>query len=294
MNKNAIVVYIDDSEKNIVEFGWLYKSWLMWSINETWDILVFINPSIIEKVKSEYSNDNVHFIEMEPTDTGYGFLNSYGMFEDSANLEIVNKYEYLFKTDCDTFLTEHFAGFKPWKDKVYVGTGMYANVLETSLLIQEKLRAISKALGMNYRGHSHIGASLLAKTSIVVGISKLQVMLTNWLLKNGFPNGPGKWPGWYDGVTALYAHDLAINHNVGPLSLHRGSLDVWCAGNEITTLDLHIHAWLQHADDAFNKVKFHNGELPNIKFGYVPITAGEYCLLIANENVENLIALAKK
>ena len=294
MNKNAIVVYIDDSEKHLVEFGWLYKSWLMWSINNTWDILVFTNPSIIERVQSKFSHNNIKFIEMEPTDSEYGFINSYGMFQDKANLEIVNEYDVLFKTDCDTFLTKHFADFKPWKDKVYVGIGMYANHLDTSSLIQEKLKVISKGLGLNYWGHSHIGASLIGNTQNVVGISNLQVTVTKWLLNHGFPNGNGTWPGWFKGVSALYAHDIAINHAIPPLSLQQGSLDVWCAGNKITSLDLHIHAWQQSTHAAFNKSKFHAGELPKIQFIKVPDTAGDYCLLVANENVETLIALAKK
>ena len=41
-------------------------------------------------------------------------------------------------------------------------------------------------------------------------------------------------------------------------------------------------------------MKWHAGELPNIKFNYVPSTAGEYCLLVANDPVEDLIKLAKK
>ena len=98
----------------------------------------------------------------------------------------------------------------------------------------------------------------------------------------------------YKGVTALYAHDIAINHAIPPLSLQQGSLDVWCAGNQITSLDLHIHAWQQSTHAAFNKFKFHAGELPNIQFVKVPDVAGDYCLLVANENVENLIELAKK
>lgn len=294
MNKFAIVVYIDDSERNLVEFGWLYKSWLMWSINNTWDILVFINPSIIEKAKSEFNHDNITFIEMEPTATGYGFINSYGMFKDEANLEIVNKYEFLFKTDCDTFLTKHFAGFRPWKDKVYVGLGMYAGHRETSGLIQKKLRLISESLDLEYWGHSHIGASLIGDTQTVINISNLQLILTNWLLHNGFPDGNGAWPGWYKGVASLYAHDIAINHMIPPLSLQQGSLDVWCAGNQITSVDLHIHAWQQSTSASFDKAKFHAGELPKIQFNNVPDISGDYCLLVANENIETLIKLAKK
>ena len=53
MNKNAIIVYIDKSEKCQKEFGWLWKSWLMWDINEKWDIVALTNPEVIDRVKSK-------------------------------------------------------------------------------------------------------------------------------------------------------------------------------------------------------------------------------------------------
>ena len=287
MKKNAIVVYIDADEKIIKEFGWLFKSWQMWSIEKTWDIIAFTNPDVIEEVKSTYVHENVKFVEMEPVSKEYPYLNSYGMFEDDANLAIVNKYDFLFKTDCDTFLTKHFVDFNPWKDKVYCGIGLYANSLDFGDAIRAKLRIISKTLGLQNHGHSHIGASLIAKTDILINISKYQVLITNYLLKNMFKDGDGAWPSWYKGVAALYAHDIAINHIVSPLQLNQGSIDVWCTLNNITSLDLHIHAW-HVSDDVFNKKKWHNGELPNIKFGYIPKASGEYCLLVANENIEHL------
>lgn len=294
MNKSAIIVYIDDNEKIIKEFAWLYKSWRMWDINNTWDIVAFTNPEVLEKVQLTYSHDNVKFIAMEPVNKDYPFTNSYGMFKDKSNIDALEQYDFLFKTDCDTFLTKNFATFSPWKDKVYCGIGMYSNFEGVGGLVREKLRLLSKSIGLKNNGYSHLGASLVANKEMMIGISNTQLSLTNWLLENAFKNGDGQWPGWYKGVTALYAHDMAINHLVGPLSMHQGSIDVWCADNNITSLDLHIHAWQQGQADIFNKAKWHAGELPNVKFGFIPKTAGEYCLLVANETVEYLKELAQK
>ena len=129
---------------------------------------------------------------------------------------------------------------------------------------------------------------------MVIANSILQTGLTKWLLENSFTNGDGAYPSWFKGEVSQYAHELVINSNVSPLGMHQGSIDTWCGSNEITSLDLHIRAWQQEQADIFNKAKYHAGELPNVKFGFIPKTAGEYCLLVANENVEYLKELAQK
>ena len=80
MNKNAIVVYINDSDKALTEFSWLYKTWLMWSIDKSWDIVAFANPSIIEDFKSKFHHENLKVVEMLSSDTP--IANSYAMFKD--------------------------------------------------------------------------------------------------------------------------------------------------------------------------------------------------------------------
>jgi len=292
MNKNAIVVYVDDSEKTLLEFGWLYKTWLMWSINKSWDIVAFANPSIIEDLKSKYPHKNLKAVEMLPADNPV--TNSYAMFEDASNVELLEGYEFLFRTECDSFLTKHFADFKPWKDKVYVGIGLHAATTHPGDLIREKLKILSGALDLQWYGHSHIGHNLLAKSEMVIANSTLQVSLAKWLLENSFTNGDGAYPSWFKGEVSQYAQELAINSNVRPLGLHQGSIDAWCGSNEITSLDLHIRSWPQSNETFFDKVKYHTGTLPKIKFNGVPKTAGEYCIFVADMDIEEILLLNKE
>lgn len=305
MNKNAILVYIDHSEKCITEFSWLWKSWLMWDINESWDIVAFTHPAAVEEVESKFGHDNLMVVPQQPQHEiddfwdDYRFVNSFAFFQNPENVEKVANYKMLMKTDCDTFLTRNFKNFKPWQDRIYVGIGAHnsSNHGDKKLLwaIKERLYNISKSLNLRYSGISHVGATWVMSAPIMVQATKTQFTLTRFLLEKGWALGEtGHWPGWFRGVASMYAGELAINHWSHSGQIHLGSFDVWCAGNEISGVDLHIHAWPQAEQDLFNKVKFHAGELPKLKYGKIPATAGQYCLLVANENLDYLKMCAKK
>ena len=67
MNKNAIAVYINNNQ-SIEEFSWLYKTWRMWDISKTWDIIAFTDPGAMEAITKSYSNiDCLKIIELEAT-----------------------------------------------------------------------------------------------------------------------------------------------------------------------------------------------------------------------------------
>ena len=83
-NKNAIIVYIDNKEKCVEEFSWLWKSWLMWNINKEWDLVAFTNPAIIETIEKRFKHDDLYLLSMGSCAVkgseweGYGFVNSFG------------------------------------------------------------------------------------------------------------------------------------------------------------------------------------------------------------------------
>ena len=298
MNKGAIIVYVDDNEKIIAEFGWLWKSWLMWDINEEWDLVAFVNPSAMEKVKAKYSHDNVVFIEKEPmnkpgtTWEGYGFVNSFAMFTEKKHEDILRKYDYGLRTDCDTFLTKNFKGFDIYGSRVYVGNSSVLTPQDQDFGsgIIDKLKIVSKSLKLRYNYINHVGASIMTSMDKLIGITKLHYIATQFILKWGWaPGDKGHWPGWFKGVASMYGIHVAVNHYTNWLEINSGSLDVWCQGNTISSSDLHIHAWqFDENGDIFNKLLWHKGELPKIKYGKIPKTAGEYCLLVANEDLDYL------
>ena len=307
MNKSkAIVVYIDDKEKCIEEFSWLWKSWLTWEINEEWELVAFTNPAVIETIEKRFKHDDLYIIAMDSCavkDTeweGYGFVNSFSMFDNPVHNNLLNeRYDYLLKTDCDTFLTKNFKNIKLDTTRVHFGTGMYYPInqsLDWINIVREKIIATSKAMGLRYNNISHIGASMLGSTNAISKICTLQKTVTSSLLKYGWQKGDnGTWPGWWKGTASMYAGEIAVNHLLGPMNIVSGTIDVYCAQNKITSTDLHIHAWqVDNKTNMFNKIKYHAGELPKLKYSKVPTIAGEYCHWITSTDLETLKVIAKK
>ena len=289
MNKNAIAVYINNNQ-SIEEFSWLYKTWRMWDISKTWDIIAFTDPGAMEAITKSYTNiDCLKIIELEATQS----CSSITIFESEENVKLLLGYDFIYKTSCDTFLTKEFSAFKPWKDKIYVGIGLHANQGAVGGLIREKEELLNKALELKWHGHTHIGGGLIGHSSIVFKITKMQYTINNWLLKFSFTEGVGVFPNWNTNSAIDYAFEMAINHVASPLSLHIGSLDTWCSSNELTSLDLSIKTWSNN-EILFNKEKWFAGELPNIGFSKLPKTAGEYCLMVADSNVDQLVNIATR
>lgn len=299
----AIIVYIDNKPKCIEEFSWLWKTWLMWGINEEWDLIAFTNPDALSVVEAKFKHDGFYAISKKSLGIkgtewdGYGFVNSFAMFDDPYGDIIKKHYEYILKTDCDTFLTKNFKEFELDLNRIHVGIGMYYPI-DSGIDIINKVRsniiATSNALGLNYKNISHVGASMLGNTETIQNICKLQKNVTSTLLKFGWPKeNNGDWPGWWKGVASMYGGEIAINHLLGPMHIIKGTVDVFCTDNYITSSDLHIHAWqVDENTKVFNKKKYHNGELEKndgrTLFKNKSFKTGDYCLMVATHEIHEL------
>lgn len=275
MNSKAILTYIN-SGKDLIEFSFLWKSWLMWNLNEHWDMVI-----ISELDLNDYEHDN---------------LTVYQNFED--NIESLSEYEFLFKTECGSFLTSNIKDFRPWKDKLYLGIGTQYMMSGDDKLIRLRflIRKVAERLNLPYRDISHIGNSIIGSSKLIINILRVQKSIASYINEHGWKEGEdGILGGWHRDYVNEYALDLAVNSTVKPLSIHQGSIDVWCGVNKITSLDLHITCNERNGKNtAFNKEKFHSGELPKLKYNRIPHTAAEYCFLVATEDLEYLKSLAEK
>lgn len=301
MNKNAIVTSIQN-KRDLAEFSFLWKTWLLWDINNAWDLLVFVHPNIEADAKTQFTGDNLMIIKQKPLEeqddfwelADYSKANYFGMFTED-NLDLLSSYDFLFKTGCGTFLTQNFAAFTPWKDKFYTGITTHYSIAGADQLskVRHLVRTVAKQINLPYRDFGHVSDSILGSSTAIINACKLQLTLTKYLLNNGWPQGDKGNPlGWYKERADQYALDISINSMIQTLSIHQGSLDVWCGDNKITSLDLHIRC--AHSDNVeciFNKRKFHDGELPKLKYTKIPVTAGEYCFLVATEDLEYLKSL---
>ena len=303
MNKNVILVYIDNTKECIIEFSWLRKSWLLWDINEQWDIVAFTHPKIVDQIQESFGHENLIVISQESKSEtedfwkGYSFVNSFSMFNSEDILkEITEKYDFIFRTDCNTFLTKHFKTFTPSEGMVYLGVGQHYDSGTNDNLKQltEIVRQVAKRLDLPYNEISHISSSILGSSITVSNIIRLQYIVTKYLFNHGWSGGDdGNWPGWFKGVSNLYAMDIASNSILSPKMIHMGSLDGQCISNPITSLDLHIRAWEQAEEKMFNKELFHSGELPTLKRNKIPVSAGDYCHMVASQPLEQLKEAAK-
>ena len=129
MNTKAIVVYVDDTERCLEEFTWLYKSWRLWKLDDEFDIVAYCNPTAVDKI-SRHKNIIVKPKESlkltDPFWKEYGFVNSFAMFNDQKDIDwIKEKYTHIMKTDCDVFLTKHLVGHAP--KRLMIGQGGYIN-----------------------------------------------------------------------------------------------------------------------------------------------------------------------
>ena len=148
-NLKAIVVYLDNSDKAEIELTWLYKTWVLYSLEDEFDLVVYYNPSAKERVKNF---KNIKSIEMPYIRMAeeYKFLNSHYFCTKNWN-ESLKKYKFIFKTDCDVFLTENIKGYTP--SKLLIGEGGYYSHGLNQKNIDEKInfiKNISSSLGYQY------------------------------------------------------------------------------------------------------------------------------------------------
>ena len=286
--KKAIVIYIDDNVKLIEEFSWLWKTWNMWDLMDEFDIVAYCNPSAVSKLPV---HDNLivkpleSLSDTDPFWANYKFVNSFAMFNDPDEANwIIKNYTHILKTDADVFLTEHIKGLTP--SKVLIGYGGYmGHSPEDRKEILGNLQKIRDDLKLQNNGMTNIGASIFAKTPLVVSTVRDHFILTKYILQTQWNKSEGKWPGWFKGVSSMYAIDLVINNNIPTQLISLYTLDTQCWDNLIDSNTYHIHAW--HGPD-FSKHKWFNGEYDKLESSEIPKVAKDYCLWIASNTLDEL------
>ena len=286
MNNKAIVVYVDDNERNIEEYSWLYKSWNINHLYLEYDLVVYCNPRTVSRLEV---HKNILIREMKPVHEteqfwkDYKFVNSFAMFNSESEVEwIKSRYDYVLKSDCDVFLTKNMMGLNP--DKVMIGIGAYALACFDD--VYENLNRVRKNLNFKNEGINHVGASIFAKTDTVVNVVKNHFIVTKYLIEEEFNDYMGEWPCWYGPVASMYAIDLVVNNLLSAAIINAWCLDAQCMSNRIDASTYHIHAW--HTASDFSKGKWFNGEYAILKSSTVPNIAKDYCLWIASNTLKEL------
>jgi hypothetical protein len=291
MNRKAIVVYIDLNPKNQEEFTWLWKTWLLWDLNEEYDIVAFCNPEVIAELPEHPNFIKRTLDNLNKPGTfwyGYGFVNSFAMFNDQVEVDfMLENYDYILKSDCDVFLTEHIKGFTP--TKTMIGMGGYMDIRMADEVLS-KLKFYIDKFNLTDQKMSHIGASIYGNTETVISVVKLHYAFTKAILQSGWAQGDiGKWPGWYKGVASMYAIHLVVNHKLSPQSCSLYTIDSRCWNSPIEKDTIHIHAW--HTHEYWSKLKHFEKGYEKLVVTEVPKTVQEYCHWISTNSVEEIISL---
>lgn len=217
-------------------------------------------------------------------------LSSYGYVDSIlclAEFPFASAYDWILRSDLDTFITPGFASWMPSQPLV-VGRGGYASANANARL---KWIATTK-LGLNYSGMHNIGSTWYAKTKVAISLAQLTVSVMRYLNDHEFSEfekccaGVESWPSWHWPVILLYAGDIAVNQLTHLLQNTPGEqeMDYGSTSTEpLVDAIKHLHCW--HTDDVFSKFKFHSG-------GYDKLDISEMVGLNSSRDYATVFALS--
>lgn len=284
-NKRAIVGYLAYKSDQYTMFKIFLNSIELIDANDT-DIIIFYEAPyapVFEKYADtiDIGKNNAHLIliKMESLHISdkafeqYLYINSISCL---VNQEWLRRYTYILKTDLDVVLTakwnDHYpSGFE-------TGLGAYNhddNTKHQLNKVADRLELLSKS---KYR--YNIGSTWYGKSEDILQVAGLCVSISRELLTNEFKNFTGEWPGFFRGVTLLYASEIAINHLIDTICINTDGLDF--NSNSLDNISPHTHIHFGHCTDIFSKHAFLRGDYDAIDAKSLDTNiVNEYCLFCA-------------
>jgi len=244
----AIVCFVEDNKHLIQQSLALRESWLHAQSADT-DIVIFGPASALAQIPDDVVRIEQRAASDEPLWSSYRYMNSIACLNGEGSHRL-DGYAHLLRADVDTFITPAWNHFNP--TTFVCGNGGYSNDEH----VRAKIRGIADAFGLKHRGLVNTGSTWYGPASLVRRLGALTDMLTRHILCNEFRDGEGAWPGWYRGVSTLYASEIAINH-LAPEAVKSNALDFYSTSTNSVHEHPHIHCW--HTDEKFSKHWFMSG-----------------------------------
>jgi hypothetical protein len=268
-SRRAIVCFVEDRGALLQQALALRESLLFVGCPDT-DLVVMGSPEILAALPEDVVGIEQRTVADDPEWFGYRYANDIAAL-NGANADLLDRYTHLLRADVDTFITPAWRDFRP--AGFVCGYGGYSNDDD----VPARLRAIASELGLTHRGMTNCGSTWYGPAPLVRRVAALTEMLTRYIYSRHFQTDPGEWPGWYGGVSLLYAAEIAINH-CAPDAVTTPLLD-HSSTEDVPVEDVvHIHCW--HTADNFSKFAFMNGGYADTEpgdLGRIP----DYCLEMA-------------
>ncbi|MED1205442.1 hypothetical protein [Heyndrickxia acidicola] len=268
--KRAIVVYLDYTRGLLQQFACLYTSFKYVDCSDNTDLVVFGPKASLDLVP----NDCIK-VELNPLEgiwKSYRFINSLHCISSDKS-EFLAEYDYLLRTDVDTFLTP---AWNPYLPNFYtVGIGAYCNTEN----VLKNIKRVSEKFGLRHQGLHNIGSTHYGGAIKVMEVCKLSEQIAYYLLTEEFAQDGGDWPDWFCGVTSMYSTEIAVNHLVDRLNIEPDILDFPSTSTNSFYHHPHIHCW--HTDNLFSKFQYGDGKYDSMLDDIHSIEVRQYCLRMA-------------
>ena len=247
-SRRAIVCFVGDRPHLVQQVLALRLSWLYARSPDT-DLVVMGPAPVLARLPDDLVKIEQRSVENEPEWHGYYYTDSI-ISLNGAGAERLDHYSHILRTDVDTFITPAWNDFHP--AEFTFGYGGYSNDDD----VRRRIRDIAAQYGLTHHGITSIGSTWYGPTETVRRACAFSEMLIKHLLTHHFASDEGRWPGWYRGVSTLYAGEIAVNH-CAPDAQHSELLDAPTTSLEPISRYAHIHCW--HTDEKFSKHAFMAG-----------------------------------
>lgn len=246
--RRAIVCFVGDRPHLVQQALALRQSWLHARAPDT-DLVMMGPPSALARMPDDVVKIEQRSVDDDPEWCNYRYADSV-LCMNGAGADRLDRYTHVLRTDVDTFITPAWNEFRP--DHFAFGGGGYSNDDD----VRQRIQAIAARYGLVHRGLTNVNSTWYGPTEVVRRASAFNAMLMKHIVTDGFADGRGEWPGWYWGVSLLYAGEIAVNHCV-PDARHADQLDGPNTSQDPISRYAHIHCW--HTDEKFSKHAFADG-----------------------------------
>ena len=246
--RRAIVCFVGDRPHLVQQALALRHSWVHAQSEDT-DLVMMGPPAALAHIPNDVVKIEQRSVDDDPEWHAYRYADSV-LCMNGAGAERLDRYTHVLRTDVDTFITPAWNDYRP--SHFEFGRGGYSNDDD----VRRRIRDIAARFGLTHRGVESVNSSWYGRTDVVRRASAVNAMLMKHIVTDEFRDGPGAWPGWYWGVSLLYAGEIAVNHCV-PDARCSDQLDGSPTSQGPTSQFAHIHCW--HTPEKFSKHAFMAG-----------------------------------